>query len=1244
VINSKSAAAGYAFSQVIDGETIVNRSPSWTTGTIVECNIFTVPNRTKAPEKAEVMSPLPLAATGSDSHLVCITATFKASEGIAPEDLGKIRGTLEQSHRPTDGLIIAVDLPTGLNTPSDTELRQAIHDIYQQTVTVANPTAVALVFAGANRKLLTLAITDFNSQNDALTATNEFGFDRPILVVVPENLHYWAGGTPAFRHVLSQLSQGRSPLRLQEFDDIVPKRQARQQLSSQVGLISLKDDILTLNLRPEDVIFTLATHIRREIEHAVQIGEGRGVKRGAFLTSNLRLTSRWANVPELLVALKCERLAGFLMGSLVGARVGFFVDKHQPPAVIRIGSVPDDLTSVFAMSLTGVTNYYDGTSSLPFDLISGERPREVVLCTEQISTGRSIDRAIHELAEHGISTVAVATVIDSLAVGHGADGDHIEAGRSTVPLVKLAKVAIDLPDRPAKLAGVTAIDPVTGLPLPERRLYAKTSADQYAYIKTIGQTQAARLGHIARPAQRHYTAYVDQTILFWDLGWSRRATQQIARRLKETVPRGDGIRPVAILFPSGTSNYLDDVAQRVSSALETGGISVAGIRKVARAVEGREWVFPPSIDLPPNAGHVLILDAGMGSGHSLLQLIRLAATKGVDGITAVILADGLNERDAIALQQVRSVASTEDLAERPEQRGPEIPVRIHFLNRTAVGGINATECPVCIMRSSYSGLPPPASEILVAQQRLVVRALEPRTKNSAFGGAASDLFGMPISQSDCISYLQWRSRLRDAVFSPTERDKVVESLDVLAAASATDERASEMVGERDGFIRLIVAEGQWLGKAPLYFSEVRDKIADITHQILSSGPASASDAMLRLQAAIALSKAAPHRFADALEEIVRESLDHSFVISQVLLETYRLIESELTPDAVLKALAQGLNGLEQVAQLIARTTPSGSGVDIASDIRYLGSLVRRRLNTGPDDPQSAWALLLRHLTSVREHKYDQTVWRLRVHLDGLALGLVPNDPEMVIDDWFRCSDSLATEVLPNLQPLGRILLSKRIIDPLPGRDEERWAQVVRGRWPELLDDITMRLRKVFVGSGGVFNRRGEGELLLDDIEWWNRFFFSAPSHEDRPLRDAVLVDLLKRCPASIHDVVEHAFVGSDHMMKYVDISDPHSVRVFCTSSLLSDALSHIRLNAEVKHRIPGTAQAFMISVSEVGAHSVKITVRNSASQARGSAEGRGLAVHRGELARFGGDLATVAVDPPWTYGVSLTLERWRMAR
>jgi hypothetical protein len=1244
-LTAGAATAGYAFGYPPEPEVIEPPLRNWLPGTMAECNILTVPARHRRPPESELPWLMSIAPAADLGRLRCTSATLRPGTGLDQGDMTKVHEILQEMTSDADGLIIAIDIPREANTLNSNELRESIHSVLQLATEAANPATVSLAFAGANRSLLALAIEDLNAGHDLSPEAIGPGLGSPVLVIA-EGVHYWAGGTPGLRSILERLSQARGPLARAEFDDALGPSELRQ-IHQHGALLRLTDELLILKLRPQDVVRAMVSHFGDGIVQRIKQSDGPGVETGVYLTPTLRFTSRWINARSLLAGLGCLNMAGLLLAFLVNDRIGHIPRAEQPIMINLVGTMTRDMTSTFGLALSGVDGDFETiiSGSLSSAATSVEAGQSVIICTDLIRTEHSVRKAVSEFQALGASVIAIAALIDARDEVPADYEDHLQVEGQEIPLIRLARVTVSASKLPLDDAGLTIIDPILDEPMDRAPAYAKTMIPHEDYIAALIRSGGTRIGHIERPADRHYSAYVDPTRLFTDAEWRQCALKSMVARVKAARVRAKlgsaDTDPICILLPSRTRDSIEHVAQLLEEALSLAGLKVLGVHQVPRAVGNGEWVYPLSLRLPDQAAHIVILDAGSRNGRTLRQLVRVASTARVRAITAMVLANGMDEADAIALQQTRTV---EDMYLPGRGASPPIRVEVSYLSRTVVKSADAEHCPVCALQRSYTSIRLPLTDFLAEYQQFLLGTLEVRSKEELFSNQAIDLFGAPIAQADCIAYLTWRAKLRDAFFGTMARARLLEEIrslheEKVSAAIQADATAAPTA--RDALIRVLAAENYWLDQEPLRFEEARRLISSVVGAVVGDPPASNADPMLRIQAAITLARVDPSHFAAEVGTIIRNSADHRLVVAHILLEVIRFIDLDGQPPQLVEKLARNMSDLEHVLREDPVNGLPPAEVDVSGEIKFVAAAARSKLPPHPGDSQHAWAALLRHRESVKNHTYDQPMWRLLVCMDNLR-NEIPVEPEDALEDWVECSDGLAKNVLPNLPSLSKYLSSERVTRHFSYWDTARWNEVVAGGGARLLADMNVRLSRIL---GRPPERMALDPQLVEltaDLEWWSRFFFTSSTASKDLRREPILIDVIRRCPIELQPVVEDIFSKTTYRVRFHGVIDDSSTRVFCTYGLLADTLTHIRRNAEGKHRVADTEQEFLINVTGNEDSSLTVTVLNTGSIPSGSPGVQGgLAVLSADLALFGARLDEVHTDSSWTYGIALTIQRWK---
>lgn len=1249
LITSGAAAAGYIFDADPEGHQLNIAAPASLPGTMVECTVLTAPGRDIRPQEDEVSSPVPPLAAAA-SKLSCITALLKPSVGFDTEALGAIQDQLDRLKNVSDGgVVIAVEMPPHSRSMADSEIERAIQSVLEIASKAANPTTVTLVFPGISRRLLSVAIDTLNRRLDKPPALPP-SMHTPILVISPENIHYWAGGTPLVRQLLSILSQSSEKkfkiLEIGQALRVEAPAALEREIRDQPRLLHLDRGTITLKLRPQDAVDSLSQFVSMRLQSAVTGARAPGVTKGKYLTPSLRITGRWIDMQILLSYLRCHQITGLVLAEAVKKRTGFR-PRSPRPTVVSVGSLDDQVASVFSLALSGVADTFESVAALRMSKDNAMRPgnRQITICTDLVSRGASVRRAIRELQDMGFADITVATIIDGRDLGYADEHrDFLRVRDAQVPIISLGCVSLDSDPNDSD-ARPLPIDPVTETPLTAEYPHSRIIGRQDLYLKAIKESEAARLGHISRPGERHYTAYINPSSLFDYKPWSETALQRITSFVvkdnEQIAPAGKGAT-VGIIYPTEYRNEFSRVAESLADAIEKAGLTCLEPISIPRSSTGIGWAFPRFARIPAEASHIVAIDSTSKTGRTLRELIRLASVPGTAFISCFGLIHGMNDLTAMSLQQVRRVAtySIDDPLSRSQGT---VPVSVRYLVRTAVSGSDASHCSVCALRRTYLSLPSTLPRSMTEHRRRLDELLTARDRETVFEELATDLFGVHITQDDCVAYLEWRSFLEEAASSTASRASVVQRLSSLAAAISRGALDEKRTRERDALVRLIAAEHNRLEQAPLWFTTVRDKLVHVARSVLGAPGPVFSDPMLRAQALIVFARADARSFCSQYAEIVRSCRDHQTVVSHALLEALVLLEQDWNQTEWRAALVEQIAMLSHELRAESADTSKWDFRPV-EELAYLSGVANREQRLPPNSPQQAWSQLKDFCDSVKRHQYDQAMWRLQRRLELIRRGRVPSAPASGFSDWELCSMALDEHVFSNLSQVRGALTSDDLIDrTLVSRDDRlKWRELIDGAGRERLNDISVAVGNVFLGNDPLTISTPELEDLGRTLDRWSQFFFYFPGRSDRSDRTSLLTRIVDRCPAALLEALTDVFDGSDWDLELGDVQEPDAVMVFCSYSALADTLAHVQINAQVTHRQEGQAPRFKVEVRLSGVDKVEVSILNDASSRVTRGGGHGLDNAAQRLAPFGAILEPVNEVPTgWTYGIRIVLERWK---
>ncbi|MEU6024260.1 hypothetical protein [Micromonospora sp. NPDC047134] len=639
---------------------LVGQGAAESPGTFIECDVLVRPGETVANDAGQL--PTPRLNTAADRReLQCVAVSVDSEVGLNAVDQAAIRRGLSDKN----GVVVVVNLPHGGQGGHDVDIGRTVNQAIDIVSSAGGAGTATLAFPSVNRPLMAVAVEYLNAERD------ERGGEvpPPILVLAPDNRHYWVGGTSTQRQVLARLSIATGSLPLSDLPT--------EEVDSLVGLVTVDGDRVALRTPPQTAVAAMAIWVGRQLASAIaeptdKLGPA-AVWRGRFLTPSLRQTSRWFDPDALLSRLNLSAVAGVTLAAHAEGFLGTPADRAST-TILRLAHTPKDIVVAVARAVTGRDDYHDSVH----EISAGSRRAQVLLVSDVVSSGTTLIGTLTDLFERGMKPVGVAAVIDARAESERvALPEHIELAGHRIPLFSLAVVNVEA-DEP-EAGELKPIDPVLRRPESVGRPIPRQLIDQKAYLRAMKRNAATRLGHIERPADRHYTAYVDPTLLFREEEWS----QLVLGTLVEEIGAHHRAKfdqrkaRISVLYPEGTADDLTAVAWLVRDALRDAGLQVDDPVPVPRAAHAANWQLPESVSLP-TVEHAVILDSGANSGRTIRQLIGLAADKESLAITVVLLLNGQSDGDAVNLQRIAKLRRSSSTS-----RIDEADLSIHYVARTA---------------------------------------------------------------------------------------------------------------------------------------------------------------------------------------------------------------------------------------------------------------------------------------------------------------------------------------------------------------------------------------------------------------------------------------------------------------------------------------------------------------------------------------------------------------------------------
>ncbi|HEY7144278.1 MAG TPA: hypothetical protein VH637_08525 [Streptosporangiaceae bacterium] len=1243
LVRSSDWLAGLLFGKSAEGASVAEAGLSRTPGMLLELTLLTGshPPRNGAPWG----NPSPVADV---SHLRWLNCEFKVGHGLGEADKSRltaqIGGTLPQ--RNAAGLVVTIPVQPGEN-PIDDRWHAAMNNALRLVTSIARSAAIVLIFPDAEPHLLHPSIAAFDEQvtvaayrpeHTSAGGTEAPETCSPVLVLGSHGSPVWCGGSPPLRAVLNALSGSEGSLGIAAARDRWQAAggepaQFLRRLHEHSHLISTTRDQLDLRISTFSVHGTIEREISHDLAEAIEQGSD-GVERGIFRGPTLRITNRWIDVERLLAGTVGVQLAAFVLAHKARRTLRAAYQPREPTGIVQVGSLSRTFIRHVSECMMLAGDYYQQQSEIDPNQppIGGRIPpsAQVVFCTDLISTENTVLRAVASAIAANAQPLAIVCVVDARHTRR-----PVRLLDRTIPVVSLVEVDISVSDETAKDLPVTDIDPLLKSP-------AETAPASLAEVQEAGllrwcaaDPDVLRLGHIDGQPQRHFSAFIRLHALR-----SQQIREQITDEFLATMEQaladiGAASEPrldLALWYVKSDGNA-ERLATAVRERLTARGTTVSVV-PVPRWAAGDEWAFPGRLSTAGRTNLVVIIHWWALTGSTILQLIRLAAKSGARQIAAICLLNQLNAQDTEVLHMLRTVSAPSDGAiggHRVTGHAQPIPVVIRFVTVNSTSDLDARSCAICATGNRYAELSGDAVPHRLRQHaELLHHMLRLRDLDEVSRDAAADLFTVPVSSDEALDYLRWRGLLLSALRRVPERQEAINALGMLAAGT------TRTTLRRDGLIRLLAAEQQWLRLPPLNFGTARDLLVQVCVLSLEQP---ARPPWLRVQALMVLSAAAPQDLAELLRHLLNLVVDEAILVDQLFLDCWRLLLQPPpgSPFDIGK-LRHSLVGCRDYLE----ERDSSTGIPVDEHLHVVGELITitdYQILRKPKDAQAAWDRLREDLVRpVVRHRLETELLLVRSVVEDIE-DISPPAPAVVEvrARWNTCARQLEERALANLPALRDILAGDFVADWFGPPDQRRLLGLARHDVRELRA-VAERLHRLIDGPPrpGDHARQVLRRELLDRINWWNRVFLAA--HLPDRHAPALLVDLVRSAPVNLSLRVT-SILALHRAQATVSSPDRGDVAVFCPERLLDQVLGHLLENVR-KHQLPGAACRLGVDYAPAGPEAVRLVLRNSGTAPR-QLPGKGIRALNDKLRPFGGSVNGLALsDDGWTFAAVVTLPLW----
>ncbi|RSM65393.1 hypothetical protein DMB66_16150 [Actinoplanes sp. ATCC 53533] len=1134
IIHTRDALAGYAFTGEVT--TPLYGESSWSApGTLVEASIVW--------PDAEITPVVP-ATTAGREHVPLSwirlhpTSVSGSLEGQAAPD-------------PNAGLLLSID---GGRTQHMTH--ESLVAVLSRAASLARHNTVAVLVTGADPVTVDAAV-------DAIAHPPEGAApSSPFLLIDGLRRTIWCGASPRHLELLHRAEHEADP----------PDQDAEfvALAADYPHLVRIDEGSARLVLHPAAVISQLEEKAAGRLRDALDNGEDI-VQTGVFRTPSLNLTDRWFQSDELVERTVGTGVSAFLLAHHLARTLPRPLPLNT--RVVQIGPLIRDVATLVADYLP----LRDPVYELPDDhpalrlAIPLDRGTPCILCCDVVlSTNRTI-KVMRQLIDSDALPVAVVTIIDA----------RRERGPIVVRGVEIQVIALTgFTPREITLddpTDIIDIDPVfrtqVAEPAAPARRYRWTE-DSFLG-ECVHLPDIVGLGHVARPLERHFSAYFSAAALADTKSQFR---DEISAEMLDTIVRWAGSAdPVAtpevlrIFHVDSPRDYAAKLAGLVADRLNGhfGAGSLIRPEEIPRAVAGQTYAFPERLSRPPAGGDVILIDWGSFGATTLLQMMRLAAEGGARRIIVLVLLSQMSPHEERALTMMRAVGDP--------ARAEPVPAEIRFITSLSITPMLSGDCTLCELitelRATRRSLNLPHEVASHADALVDVLVARDRTAVILSG---LDAFGSPIGTEDAFAFIQLRGRLRDARRDTSRADKLADDLTHLRAAG--DNRGAAAL------IRLLAAERRWLAQLPLSLSQCLKQVSRIAREVAVEDERFHD--RLRLQAIVVLAVAGPEDLVRDLPEIWRSALGNPVLLRQLLYELWNALSTTLRhSEEDRRTLRQTVRRC--VAIDAGEYPPPEDGKEMRSLLERL--LERAEVASDPRNPMDSWAFLREcYVAELYRHpKAETAAINLLVLLDSPPAG-----PE-VLDEftwdttrrlWQQISSFVSIRILPALPqlqdflagPFAQRFLAGQPVDPAGVADGLREIEAL------------IRQLRGEKANSAVF-RNAWRELNVRITRWYDMVI--APGTRAAP--EAMLARLVDPCPSNLGTVLDACVAEHPGDVRLdgrlSNGGDQLDVDVFCHRDLLREVTHHI-LEAAVEGSGPQPRQSANVAI-DVGTGAGEVRIR-----------------------------------------------------
>ena len=1205
-------------------------------------------------------------------------------------------------------IVVASDERT---TGSVRETEHAIERLLAKLSRLANHGAVILLLPRIPREVLQVAVEAISEARKTkarkahlaldLGAHGSYIREEPILLLYAPGSPLCVGGSMIVEQIIRHLLQPKRPhAQVSDLSSGLPTGTTPEDLERALRDVTDwiqpgEDQSLRLRYPPAALDAEIADEVAKRIASAIRESPSEhGVRRGYFRTPTLAYVNRWIDTKTLL-----DKTVG--IGTAAYVLAGKIRNHPRLKGLKNVEVVRTDTASTeIARCVARCLDFPEPKYLMPGELDAyspHEAPRvpegtRVLLCSDLVLTGNSVERALADLIRWGAIPVGVACILDARE-----ERAHLSG---KIPVASVTEVAISanandtnqwvdidpVMHEPSSLerehvSPAFAVVDEPEVPSGVSSLWAPYDIPPEVTLRWCSEVEGSLCyDHIVRPVGRHFPIYLNAMKLLREHKEARkiilgRYVRHVQRWMgsHKSLPERDGSlihTSLEIWCPSGRMSR--KLADRLRQELvDNSQIQhILPVREIPRAAGAGRWVLPLIIEQTGDPAHVIIVDWGAITATTVQQLTRLAAWSGALSVRAIVFLSQMPLEDELQLTGLRSVSGRRlvpkngesgdrDMATQTEYVEGPVECEVTFLSSIALGIFSRAMCPTCeILRTLDSASEGTLPNLLQEHaQDVEERWREVEREDALSRKDQSDFYRVPVRAREIADVLEWRGVLDAALLSTGRRFECANRL----TSEAEDPKSP---GKKTALVRLLATEPLWLKLPPLRLADVRKTVARIARGLaLDAG----NHVGVREQAVVVLRAASKNMFLESLPNILKGCGEERRLVRQLLFGVLTFLRRSYHEQADRLDLAY--KKLSECGKILAPGKQPGTGqegaqsrhYDLVACVRFLASmadLVRTRLGVTEARPKEIWRMLREDYAEPLMH-HDPLITQgaaIRTPLSSQAY--IENPPSQddwrgYLAKWNACQDTLVSRVLPRLERIGEILLSDHYSRRLEAAAFERLKSTISDRTPLGLSRLGDLLAD-FARKPGLFRDERRRREYTEEVTWWYGLFLQKEGGDGSgALQLAKIADFLLGCPANLAEALKEILMEVRNEGFSFEHSGPDpgvlDTDVFCDRQFLRSVLKHIVKNAlETKHRsreaLGKTIRLCIKLVVDEKAEDDRMTlvVKNDGTKRRTSGEkGYGLIALNRQLRPFGAKAeGDIIGQGQWTYEARLEVERW----